>query len=117
MTKKDLIASIAHANPNITKKVATDAVNLFFDMISFYLSHHQRVELRGFGSFSVRKRAAHQAHNPQTGETLFIPEKLTPFFKAGHTLKEDLQVDRKESESKKSGFFTSFYRDLTGRRS
>lgn len=117
MTKKDLILSVAHANPNLNKKMIIEAVNLFFDMITFYLSHHQRVELRGFGSFSIRKRASHHAHNPQTGEMIFVPEKFSPFFKAGYALKEELKNPRKEADTKKRGFFTSFYRDLTGRSS
>jgi integration host factor subunit beta len=105
MTKKDLIKSICNAKPDIQKNQVEAAVNLFFELIAFYLAHHQRVELRGFGSFSVRTRKAHYAHNPQTGEKIFVPEKVTPFFKSSQGLKERLKKQPSIPSEKKHAFF------------
>jgi len=91
MTKKDVIMAVSNANPSTTRKTIQDSVNLVFDMMTFYLGHHQRVELRGFGIFSVRRRNGHRAHNPQTGEMLWVPEKCVPFFRPSSTLKDSLK--------------------------
>ena len=113
MTKKDVIMAVASANPNISRQNITQAVNLVFEMMAFYLGHHQRVELRGFGIFSVRKRDAHKAHNPQTGEMLWIPEKHVPFFRPSSALKEALK--KAMVPPKKNNFFlnlTKAVRDM-----
>ncbi len=113
MTKKDLISAISNNHPDISRDVIERAVQLFFEIISFYLVHHQRVELRGFGVFCVRERKEHMAHNPQTGEILKVPGKMVPFFKPSQTLKEALkQVVHAENteDSKKQGFFSFLYR-------
>lgn len=117
MTKKDLVKAVTHQNPSLSRQTVEEAIALFFSMITFYLAHHQRVELRGFGVFSVRKRSSHQAHNPQTGVAFMVPEKIVPFFKPSHALKEALKKDSKKSTqaSKKDGFFSTIYRDLMGR--
>ena len=110
MTKKDLIVSVSNAHPNILRKNIEEAINLFFEMITFYLMHQQRVELRGFGVFSVRQRSPHKAHNPQTGEIISIPAKKVPFFKASQILKENLKSSYPQSvKTKKRGFFALFY--------
>ena len=113
MTKKDLIAAVCNANPHLAHKTIEEAVTLFFGLMTFYLSHHQRVELRGFGVFSVRKRPPHKAHNPQTGETLLVPEKSVPFFKPSQALREILKEAINKPDGNKPNFFTSLYRDLT----
>jgi integration host factor subunit beta len=117
MTKRDLIIAVCNATPHIPKKTIEEAVSLFFEMVTFYLSHHQRVELRGFGVFSVRTRHAHKAHNPQTGEMLVIPEKVVPIFKPSIALKDLLKKAYKDNDVKKKnpGFFSTLYQDLTGR--
>ena len=119
MTKRDLITAVSNANPYISRKTIEEAVDLLFQMMTFYLSHHQRIELRGFGVFSVRQRAPHRAHNPQTGERLFVPAKFVPFFKPSQALKEALKKAYKDpsksSSTKKINFFSSVYRDLMGR--
>lgn len=102
MTKKDLIARVCNENPSVSKAVAEEAVHLFFQMISFYLMHHQRIELRGFGVFSVRARAAHCAHNPQTGDTITVPEKHVPFFKASQVLKDALKHEAVQQDNRPS---------------
>lgn len=107
MTKKDLIAAVANANPCLPKSIIEQSVHLFFDMIIFYLSHHQRVELRGFGIFSIRLRPEHKANNPQTGKILLIPPKFVPFFKPSKTLKENLKQSVVCLTPKpKTGFFS-----------
>lgn len=108
MTKRDLILAVCNANPQIPYKAIESAINLFFDLVTFYLSHHQRVELRGFGIFSVRTRASHQAHNPQTGETISVPEKTVPFFKPSQNLRDILKQQIKKPHLVKKGFFSSF---------
>ena len=120
MTKRDLITAVSHSNPHISRNAVEQSIDLFFQMMTFYLSHHQRVELRGFGVFSVRQRDSHRAHNPQTGETLVVPSKFVPFFKPRHALKEALKQAYQEENSKgaatkKIGFISSVYRDLMGR--
>ena len=105
MTKKDVIMAVSNANPSTSRKSIEAAVNLVFDMMAFYLGHHQRVELRGFGVFSVRKRAGHKAHNPQTGEMLWIPEKYVPFFRPSSALKEALK--KSYPPAKKTSFFST----------
>jgi integration host factor subunit beta len=68
-------------------------VNTIFDEISGALSRGDRVELRGFGSFSVRKRNARVGRNPRTGETVNVDEKFLPFFKTGKELRERLNTE------------------------
>lgn len=105
MTKKELIAAVSTANPGFLKKTVEEAVSLFFDLISHYLANHQRIELRGFGTFSIRQRPAHHAHNPQTGEKIYIPEKVVPFFKPSQYLKETLKTTYKQPAAAKGKFF------------
>lgn len=115
MTKNDLVNAVCHLNPTFTRKTVEKAVSIVFNAITFYLSHHQRVELRGLGVFCVRKRPAHKAHNPQTGEMLFVPEKIVPFFKPSQNLKNVLKTSYGAVEAPKKGnFFTSIYRDMMG---
>ena len=113
MTKKDLIMAVASANPSISRQKIEEAVGLVFEMMAFYLGHHQRVELRGFGIFSVRQRNGHKAHNPQTGERLWVPEKSVPFFRPSSALKESLKMEAKAN--KKKPFFSNIsklFRDM-----
>ena len=91
MTKKDLITAVCASNPSTNRQTVEEAIHLVFEMMAFYLGHHQRVELRGFGVFSVRTRPGHKAHNPQTGEMLWVPEKSVPFFRPSSTLKNNLK--------------------------
>ena len=104
MVKKDLIRNIEKKYPKFSLSLTEEAVNLFFHIISFYLQHHQRVELRGFGSFSVRKRKKRSARNPKTGEFILVDEKWTPFFKPSIALREILK--NKKINLKKPGIFS-----------
>ena len=87
MNKADLIAAIA-AKTGETKKSAEETVNAFVDVVTEALTNGEKVQLVGFGSFEVRKRAARKGRNPQTKEEIKIPASKSPVFKAGKALKE-----------------------------
>ena len=87
MNKADLIAAIA-AKTGDTKKSAEASVNAFVDVITESLVKGDKVQLVGFGSFEVRKRAARKGRNPQTKEEIKIPASKAPVFKAGKALKD-----------------------------
>ena len=87
MNKADLIAAIA-AKTGETKKSAEASVNAFVDVITESLVRGDKVQLVGFGSFEVRKRAARKGRNPQTKEEIKIPASKAPVFKAGKALKD-----------------------------
>ena len=87
MNKADLIAARA-AKTGDTKKVAEASVNAFVDVVTETLKKGDKVQLVGFGSFEVRKRAARKGRNPQTKEEIKIPASKAPVFKAGKALKD-----------------------------
>ena len=87
MNKSDLIAAIA-AKTGDTKKSAEETVNAFVDVVTDALVKGDKVQLVGFGSFEVRKRAARKGRNPQTKEEIKIPASKAPVFKAGKALKD-----------------------------
>jgi len=86
MTKQDLIDKVAETG--MTKKQAGNAVNAVLDSIKDSLAAGEKVSLVGFGSFSVKKRAARTGRNPRTGNALKIKAKNVPVFKAGKALKD-----------------------------
>jgi len=87
MTKADLVDEVAKI-ANLTKKETELIVNTIFDNISGALAQGDKVELRGFGSFRVRKRNPRKGRNPKTGSSVSVPQKRVPFFKVGKRLKE-----------------------------
>ncbi len=87
MNKSELIAAIA-AKTGETKKNAEASLNAFIDVVTGSLVKGDKVQLVGFGSFEVRKRAARKGRNPQTKEEIKIPASKAPVFKAGKALKE-----------------------------
>ena len=87
MNKAELIAAIA-AKTGDTKKGVEASVNAFVDVITEALVEGDKVQLVGFGSFEVRKRAARKGRNPQTKEEIKIPASKAPVFKAGKALKD-----------------------------
>jgi len=88
MTKSELIAELAAANPHLTAKDVEMIVSTVFDEITAALSRGDRVELRGFGAFTVKHRDARTGRNPRTGTAVTVDEKSVPFFKAGKELRE-----------------------------
>ena len=88
MTKSELIEQLTDGHGILNKKEAEIVINLIFGGISTALAQGDRVEIRGFGSFSVRERDAREARNPKSGEVVEIPSRKTPFFKTGKELRE-----------------------------
>ncbi|MFR3920384.1 MAG: HU family DNA-binding protein [Clostridia bacterium] len=87
MNKSDLIAAVA-AKTGSTKKDAEATINSFVEVVTEALEKGDKVQLVGFGSFEVRKRAARKGRNPQTKEEIKIPASKAPVFKAGKALKD-----------------------------
>ena len=87
MNKAELIAAIA-AKTGETKKSAEETLNAFISAVTESLVKGDKVQLVGFGSFEVRKRAARKGRNPQTKEEIKIPASKAPVFKAGKALKD-----------------------------
>ena len=87
MNKADLVAAMA-AKTGDTKKNSEAAVNALVDVVTASLKKGDKVQLVGFGSFEVRKRAARKGRNPQTREEIKIPASKAPVFKAGKALKD-----------------------------
>jgi integration host factor subunit beta len=90
MTKSELIARIAELNPHLYQRDVERIVNTIFDEISAALAEGSRVELRGFGAFSVKDRDSRQGRNPRTGASVTVTAKRTPFFRTGKQLRERL---------------------------
>ena len=93
MTKSELIQRLAEMNPHLYQRDVERIVSTVFDEISTALARGDRVELRGFGAFSVKSRDARVGRNPRTGETVDVSEKSVPFFKAGKDLRERLNQE------------------------
>lgn len=93
MTKSELIARIAAANPHLYHRDVERIVTTIFDEITAALSRGDRVELRGFGAFSVKERDSRMGRNPRTGEAVNVSAKYVPFFKTGKELREKLNTD------------------------
>lgn len=88
MTKSELIAELSAANPHLTGRDVELIVATIFNEITSALTRGERVELRGFGAFTIKKRDARTGRNPRTGEAVPVEEKVVPFFKAGKELRE-----------------------------
>jgi integration host factor subunit beta len=87
LTKSELIAEIAAANPSLRHEDVATVVATIFNEIAAALARGDRVELRGFGAFTARHRAARLGRNPRNGEAVAVDEKFTPFFRAGKALR------------------------------
>ncbi len=93
MIKSQLIAALAEENPHLTQNDIDGVVGVIFESIIRALESGGRVELRGFGAFSVRGRAARPGRNPKTGAAVQVRAKAVPFFKSGKELRERLNAD------------------------
>ena len=89
MNKSDLITALA-LKESMTEKMAMDVVNLVFDGFENTLKNGDRIEIRGFGSFIVRKYRAYKGRNPKTGTNIEVKPKKLPFFKVGSELKKSV---------------------------
>jgi integration host factor subunit beta len=90
MIKSELIALIASRNPHLYHNDAERIVDTILDEITETLEQGGRVELRGFGVFTVRNRAPRSGRNPKDGTSVFVEEKWVPFFKAGKEMQDRL---------------------------
>lgn len=93
MIKSELIARLATENPHLTQRDVERVVGVILDRMAAALADGGRVELRGFGAFSVRSRPARAGRNPRTGESVAVRAKRVPFFKSGKELRERLNVE------------------------
>lgn len=92
MTKSDLIKRLAAANPHLYMRDIERIVSTIFEEISAALARGDRVELRGFGAFSVLARGGRIGRNPRTGDEVAVPNKVVPYFKTGKELRERLNA-------------------------
>jgi len=90
MTRSELVAELARRNPHLMQRDVEAIIATVFDEIVAALAAGNRVELRGFGAFSVKRRDARTGRNPRTGQAVAVAEKVVPFFKAGKELRERL---------------------------
>ena len=90
MTKSELIARLAESNPHLYQRDLERSVTTIVDEITAALANGERVELRGFGAFSVKRRGARVGRNPRTGEAVQVSAKYIPYFKTGKQLRDKL---------------------------
>ncbi len=90
MIRSELVQKIAEENPHLYQRDVERIVSTIFDEIIEAMANGNRVELRGFGAFSVKKRDARVGRNPRTGESVEVEEKYVPFFKTGKLLRDRL---------------------------
>ena len=90
MIRSELLNALAKDNPGLKAEEVEQVVDIFFGEIGQRLAEGGRVELRGFGAFSVKNRPARVGRNPRTGETVDVGEKYVPQFKAGKEIRERL---------------------------
>lgn len=94
MTKSELIARLSASHPHLMQKHIDQVVGTVLEEIATALEAGNRVELRGFGAFSVKKREPRLGRNPRTGESVAVETKFVPFFKPGKLLRERLNEDQ-----------------------
>jgi len=93
MIKSELISKLAAENPHLTRTDVERVVNTLLESMTEAMEQGGRVELRGFGAFSVRGRPARSGRNPRTGEAVEVKAKAVPFFKSGKELRERLNLE------------------------
>lgn len=93
MIRSELIQKLSEENPHLYQRDVERIVNAIFEEIIEAMARGDRVELRGFGAFSVKRRDARVGRNPRTGESVSVDEKHVPFFKAGKLLRDRLNAD------------------------
>ncbi|WP_019903475.1 integration host factor subunit beta [Methylobacterium sp. 77] len=106
MIKSELVLRIAEQNPHLYQRDVETLVKAILDTIAEALSRGDRVELRGFGAFSVKRREARRGRNPRTGEPVAVSEKAIPVFKTGKEMRQRLNEagigEEESSESEES---------------
>jgi integration host factor subunit beta len=94
MIKSELVAKLTQRYPHLYHRDVERIVSAVLDKITESLASGHRVELRGFGAFSVKVRPARQGRNPRTGEPVTVEEKRAPFFRTGKELRERLNTSK-----------------------
>ena len=107
MTRSDLVEEIAAQFAQLTQRDAEFAVKAILDALNDALVRGHRIEIRGFGSFSVNFRSPRVGRNPRSGESVVVPEKRVPHFKPGKALR--LAVDKRTNELKQSNAISAKY--------
>ncbi len=105
MTKSELIQRLAEQNPHLYLRDVEKIVDTLFEEITAALADGNRVELRGFGAFSVKHREARMGRNPRTGESVHVEAKRLPFFKTGKGLRERLNGEKEDSAQKEDSWY------------
>ena len=100
MTRSDLVEELAARFSQLTQRDAEFSVKTILDAMNEALVRGHRIEIRGFGSFSVNHRAPRLGRNPRSGESVAIPEKRVPHFKPGKALRESVDIRTAELEAK-----------------
>jgi len=101
MIKSELVLKIAEQNPHLYQRDVENIVNAILDTIADALARGDRVELRGFGAFSIKRRDARTGRNPRTGETVSVSEKVIPVFKTGKEMRIRLNEATPKARAKK----------------
>ncbi len=87
MTSSELVQAVSARMSHLASRDVEIVVKTIFDAMTEALAKDDRIEIRGFGSFSVRRRRARHGRNPKTGAAIFVPQKRVPFFTVGHELR------------------------------
>jgi integration host factor subunit beta len=98
MIRSELVQKLCRDFPDLTQREVESVVGAIFDSITDQLSKGGRVELRGFGAFSTRKRDARIGRNPRTGESVEVNAKRVPYFKPGKEMRERLNLQEANAE-------------------
>ena len=99
MTKSELILRLAEMNPHLFQRDVERIVSTIFDEVAKALARGDRVELRGFGAFSVKRRAQRTGRNPRTGEAVDVAAKAIPYFKTGKQLRDRLNGEESSDDA------------------
>ena len=98
MIRSELVQKLCQDFPDLTQREVESVVSAVFESITDQLAQGGRVELRGFGAFSTRKRDARLGRNPRTGESVQVDAKRVPYFKPGKEMRERLNINEVTSE-------------------
>jgi integration host factor subunit beta len=102
VTRSELIEEILAQSPSLSRLDVESIINTIFDTMSLSLGKHDRIEIRGLGTFVAKKRKARTARNPRTGQQVSVQDKWVPFFTAGKELRERVNLSGKMGEGAKS---------------
>jgi integration host factor subunit beta len=102
MIKSELVLKLAEQNPHLYQRDVENIVNAILDTIADALGRGDRVELRGFGAFAVKKRDARTGRNPRTGAAVSVSEKVVPVFKTGKEMRQRLNPPKQAASTARS---------------